>query len=215
MVQKNHPHSKNKGKDANKPVKSTTFKMKKTTNAKGACITCGDGGHFARDYPNHADRKEKASNGSGSKNVNTVTASNTGDGYGNLPIVFLVFQSTSWWLDTGANVHVCADISMYSSYQVTRRSSVLMGNGSHTSVHGVGTVDLKFTSGKIMQLKNMHHVPSINKNLVSGFLLCRDGFKVSLESNKLVVSKYGQFVGKGYDSGGLVHFSLQNFVISQ
>jgi hypothetical protein len=152
MVQKNHPHSKNKGKAANKPVKTTIFEKKKTTNAKGACFTCGDRGHFARDCPNHADRKEKASNGSGSKTLNTVTASNTGDGYGNLPTIFSVFQSTSWWLDTGANVHVCADISMYSSYHITRDSSVLMGNGSH-SVHGVGTVDLKFTSGNIVQLK--------------------------------------------------------------
>jgi hypothetical protein len=31
----------------------------------------------------------------------------------------------------------------------------MMGNGSHASVHGVGTVDLKLTSEKIMQLKNM------------------------------------------------------------
>jgi hypothetical protein len=63
---------------------------------------------------------------------------------------------------------VCADISMYSSYQVARGSFVLMENGSHDFVHGVGTVNLKFTSGKIVQLKNVHHVPSINKNFVSG-----------------------------------------------
>jgi hypothetical protein len=81
----------------------------------------------------------------------------------------------------GANVHVCADISMYSSYQVAQGTFILMGNGLHASIHGVGTVDLKFTSGKIVQLKNVHHVPSINKNLVSGSLLCRDGFRVVLE----------------------------------
>jgi hypothetical protein len=57
----------------------------------------------------------------------------------------------------------------------------------------------------------MHHVPSIKKNLVSSSLLCTDGFKVVLESNKLVVSKHGQFVGKGYDSGGLFRFSLAEF----
>jgi hypothetical protein len=80
---------------------------------------------------------------------------------------------------------------MFTSYQTARDSSVLMGNGSHASVHGVGTVDLKFTSGKIVQLRNVHHVPSMNKNLVSGSLLCRDGFKVVLESNKVVISKHG------------------------
>jgi hypothetical protein len=77
MVQKNYPHNKNKGKVVNKLVKTTTFKKKKTTKATGACYTCGDGGHFARDYPNCADRKEKVNNGSGSKTVNTMTMSNT------------------------------------------------------------------------------------------------------------------------------------------
>jgi hypothetical protein len=75
---------------------------------------------------------------------------------------------------------------------------MMMGNGSHASFHGVGMVDLKLTSGKIVQLRNDQHVPSINNNLVSGSLLCRDGFKVVLESNKFIVSKCGQFIGKGY-----------------
>ena len=53
--------------------------------------------------------------------------------------------------------------------------------------------------------------PTINKNLVSGSLLCKDGFKVVLESNKLVVSKHGQFIGKVYDCGGLFRLSLADF----
>ena len=86
-----------------------------------------------------------------------------------------------------------------------------MGNGSHASVLRVGMVDLKFTLGKIMQLKNVKHAPSMNKNLVSGSLLCREGFKVVLESNKVVVSKHGLFIGKGYECGGLFRFSLSDF----
>jgi hypothetical protein len=132
-------------------------------------------------------------------------------GYDNLPYVLSVFQSTTWWLDSGANVHVCSDALLFSSYQVAQDSSVLMGNGLHASIRGVGTVDLKLTSGKIVQLKNVHHVPSINKNLVSGSLLCRDGFKVVLESNKFVVSKCGQFIGKGYVCEGLFRFSVSDF----
>jgi hypothetical protein len=86
---------------------------------------------FAKDCPKHADHKEKK--------VNLVTASSTDDGYGNLPSVLSVFQSPSWWLDTGANIHVCDDISLFSSYQGLQGSSILMGNGSHASVRGVGT----------------------------------------------------------------------------
>jgi hypothetical protein len=67
----------------------------------------------------------------------------------------------------------------------------MMENESHASVHGVGTIDLKLTSGKIVQLKNVQHVPSINKNPVSCSLLCMNSFKVVLESNKFVMSNCG------------------------
>jgi hypothetical protein len=122
-----------------------------------------------------------------------------------------VFQSPNWWLDTGANIHVCANVSLFSSYQFLQGSSVLMGNGSHASIRGVGTIDLKFTSGKIVQLKNVQYVPTIRKNLVSVSLLLRDDFKVVLESNEVVMSKHEQFIGQGYVCGGLFRLSLADF----
>jgi hypothetical protein len=115
------------------------------------------------------------------------------------------------WLDTYANVHVCSDASLFSSYQVARNSFVVMENGSHAFIRGTGKADLKLTSRKIMQLTNVQRVPSINKNLVSDSLLCRDGFKVVLELNKFIVSKCGQFIGKCYVCGGLFHFSVFDF----
>jgi hypothetical protein len=121
-------------------------------------------------------------------------------GYDNhLPTVLSVCHSPEWWADTGANIYVCADISLFSSYQCKGTRALLMGNGSHARVLGVGTVILKFTSGKTVLLKNVQHVPSIKKNLVSGSQLCRDGYKIIFESNKCILSKYGTFVGKGYD----------------
>ena len=70
------------------------------------------------------------------------------------------------------------DASLFSSYQAGGTSSLFMGNGSHARVVRVGTVNLKFTSGRTMQLKNVHHVPTIKKNLVNSSLLCRDGYKL-------------------------------------
>ena len=89
---------------------------------------------------------------------------------------------------------MCADVSLFSSCQVAQDCPVLMGNCSHAFVHGIGTVDLKFTSKKIVQLKNVQHVPAIKKNLVSGSLLCKEGFKSVFDSNKVVISRYGLFV---------------------
>jgi hypothetical protein len=52
---------------------------------------------------------------------------------------------------------------MFNSYQAAQDSSVLMENGSLASIHGVGMVDSKFTSRKIMQLRNVQHVPTVTR----------------------------------------------------
>ena len=131
---------------------------------------CGKEGHLAKNCRYRKDRDDDKPN----KKVK-VTIGNgdeaSGSRYGNFPVVFSAIQSTNWWVDTGANIHVCSDISLFTSYQGERSSSILMGNGSTAPVLGVGTVELKLSSGKIVHLKNVQHVPSINRNLISGSFL--------------------------------------------
>jgi hypothetical protein len=110
-VQKGKPSGKNKENfkySFNKPVNNTTFKKKKQNKSDLNCFTCGVPEHFSKDCPDCADRR-----GKNAKTINIMNASNT-DGYGNLLTILLVFQSPYWWIDMGANVHVCADISLFS-----------------------------------------------------------------------------------------------------
>jgi len=114
--QKNFNSHKPKGK--NGVQQNTDFKMKgKKTfkkNKKGdGCFTCGSEEHWASSYPNKYKKP-----GQDSKSANMIVGNNESgaSGYGNLFTVFLVCQSTDWWVDTGAGVHVCADISLFSSY---------------------------------------------------------------------------------------------------
>jgi hypothetical protein len=147
------------------------------------------------------------------KSANMVINETGGEtsGYGNpLPYVLSICNSPEWWMDSGANIHVCVDISLFASFQVGRTGALLMGNGSRAHVHGVGSVILKIILGKTVLLKHVQHVPSIKKNLVSISLLCCDGYKVVFESNKCVVSRHGTFVGMGYDCGGLFRLSLMD-----
>ena len=102
----------------------------------------------------------------------------------------LVGNPREWWIDTGATRHICADSRMFSTYQkVENGDHLTMGNSSTSKVVGQGTVVLKMTSGKELTLKNVLHVPNIRKNLISGSLLSKNGFKLVFVSDKFVLTK--------------------------
>jgi len=155
----NKPTYKGKGKGkmnyGGKPKKTTNFKKKPEKEDKiRACFVCSKEWHLAKNCRYRKDRDDGKSN----KKVNVTIGNGDeagGSRYGNFPVVFSVLQSTNWWVDTGANIHVCSDISLFTSYQGERSSSVLMGNGSIVPVLGVGTVELKLSSEKIVHLKNV------------------------------------------------------------
>jgi hypothetical protein len=85
-----------------------------------------------------------------------------------------------------------------------------MGNGVTAAIRGTGQVYLKLTLGKTLLLKDVLYVPSMSQNLISVSLLCRQCLKLVFESNKVVLSKFGTFVGKSYVSGGLFRLSVLN-----
>jgi hypothetical protein len=122
MMHQPQSHGKDKGKgkgkgkqnqNNNKPKQTTTFKKKKKNKEDGGCFVCGSPGHWTKKCPNHKGRKHQPEQ----KTTNMVVSSSEGEtsGYDNLPYVLLVFQSTTWWLDSGANVHVCSDASLFFS----------------------------------------------------------------------------------------------------
>ena len=91
-----------------------------------------------------------------------------------------VIKSESWWLDSGATIHVCHDKAFFKSYEELREfEEVLMGNHNATKVVEKGSVELKFTSREKLTLLNVFHVPNLKKNLLYANLWCKKGFKES------------------------------------
>ena len=116
----------------------------------------------------------------------------------------LVKNPKQWWVDTGATRHVCFEKSMFSTYQkFDQKERLYMGNSAVFMIEGSGTVILKFTSGKTVKLNDVLHVPDIRKNLISGAVLSKKGFKMVFESDKMVLSKDGIYIGRGYLCDGL------------
>ncbi|KAH9802189.1 hypothetical protein KPL71_001277 [Citrus sinensis] len=114
-----------------------------------------------------------------------------------------------WWIDTGATRHVCSDKGLFISFEtVSNGEKLFMGNSATFEIEGQRKVILKMTSGKELTLNDMLYVPEIRKNLVSGSLLNKHGFRMVFESNRVVLSKSGLYVGKGYVNDGLFKLNI-------
>ncbi|GJS53283.1 pol polyprotein [Tanacetum coccineum] len=121
-------------------------------------------------------------------------------------------NNSGWWVDTGATRHVCADKSMFRSFRaVDNREKLYMGNSATTDIKGKGDVILKMTSEKELKLTKVLYVLEIRKNLVSGWLLNKFGFRHVFESDKFVLSKNQMYIGKGDAVNGM--FKLNVMVV--
>jgi hypothetical protein len=89
-----------------------------------------------------------------------------------------------------------------------------MGNGSHARVLGVGTVILKFTSGKTVQLKNVQHVPSIKKNLVSAYCYVEMAINLCLGPKNVYCQSMGHLLEKAMTVEACSAYLCMMFVIS-
>ena len=91
--------------------------------------------------------------------------------------VNLVNNMIEWVVDTGASRHICSNKEMFLDYEkVIDGESVYLGDA---------------------------RVPNMRRNLVSRSLLNKAGLKLVFEADKLVLTRNGDFVGKGYCHGGL------------
>ncbi|GJT13755.1 zinc finger, CCHC-type containing protein [Tanacetum coccineum] len=115
------------------------------------------------------------------------------------PSVVNMDDDVAWWVDSKPTMHVCKDRCLFKTYESLNDESILHMRIESTSlVHGRGCVDLRFSSGKIVSLFNVLHIPNIRKNLVSSSILNNCGYKQVIEYDKFVLSKHGVFIGVGY-----------------
>ncbi|MCI11852.1 wall-associated receptor kinase 2-like, partial [Trifolium medium] len=126
----------------------------KTKKRKGSCYYCGKPGHFKHEC-RFLKKKNKEKNSSASKDNLVAVISELN----------MIEDADSWWIDSGATRHVCKNKELFKT--IDEDGSVLyMGNASTVQVKGKGSVEIEFTSGKKLTLKDVFYVPEVRKNLI-------------------------------------------------
>ncbi|GKC50425.1 zinc finger, CCHC-type containing protein, partial [Tanacetum coccineum] len=118
-------------------------------------------------------------------------------------------DAIAWWIDSGATTYVCKDCCWFKTYELMKDRSVFyMGDDHFAHVHGKGSVVLEFSSEKSITLLNVLYVSKLRKNLISGPVLNKCGYKQVYESDKYILSKSCVFVGFGYYNNGMFMLNL-------
>ena len=176
---------------------------------QGKCFNCDKVGHRSMDC--RLPRKNK--------NHKAIMVDNITQDVSDINLSAMVSEVNlvgsnpkEWWIDTGATRHVYSTKEMFTSFEPLNGEKVFMGNSVSSAVEGQKKVMLKMTSGIQLTLNNVLYVPKIRKNLVSGSLLNKHRFRMVFESDKVILSKSGMYVGKGYVSDGLFKLNVMTII---
>ena len=180
----------------NRNNNGTPSRQQAHNNNKFMSYACNKPGHMARNCMNHIPVAQ----------ANVI---------GEEPLMAMITEiniisgSEGWWEDFGAARHICYDRSCFKTYSEEKDMKVMLGDSHTTKVAGIGNVELKFTSGRTLLLKDVLHTPEMRKNLVSSFLLNKAGFVQNIGSDQYVSTKNGSFVGKGYACDNMFKLNVE------
>ncbi|XP_061993387.1 uncharacterized protein LOC133711251 [Rosa rugosa] len=187
------------------------YKPGNSKKFKGKCFNCNKTGHRAMECHSKKNKGYKKAT-----EANMTEEDKLSVDFADMNLsamvteVNMITSAEEWWIDTGATCHICFDKKMFSTYaEVNQGEQLFMGNASTSMVQGTGNIVLKLISGKEITLNNVLHVPDIRKNLISGSMLIKNGFRVIFEVDKVILTKNGIYVGKGYLSNGLFKICSQ------
>ncbi|CAI9269464.1 unnamed protein product [Lactuca saligna] len=173
----------------------------------GPWHVCGEIGHYARECK---DRKSIPVAHAVEKVTDMVASVNLGE-------IFMISSLTreicarGWFVDTGAIVHVCGQRESFRTYQPMPHGMVVVcAYGHRAEVLGRSDVRLTFTRGEWVTLRDVLHVPTISKGLVSADKFDKGGFKMVLERGKIVITKARRYVGRANNTSGMYRLCLRD-----
>ncbi|GJW79727.1 zinc finger, CCHC-type containing protein [Tanacetum coccineum] len=117
-------------------------------------------------------------------------------------------DAIAWWIDSGATTYVCKDRYWFKTYEPVEDESNL-----YMMIISLLFMEKEVWLWNLVQenhitLFNVLYVSKLHKNLISGPVLNKCGYKQVYESNKYIFLKSSVFVGFGYYNNGMFMLNL-------
>ncbi|KAJ9696926.1 hypothetical protein PVL29_008922 [Vitis rotundifolia] len=176
----------------------------KNERFKGKCNFCNKVGHKQVDcfkFKNWLEKKKKGE---------IVVVVNLNANMIETNIVDV--HANSWWLDTGATIHVTNSLQeLINKRSLSKHEElVYMGDGSKVKVEFFDMIKLRLTTESFLLLQNVAYIPSLRRNLISVSILDRQGYTFHFEGGKVDIFCNSVLIGNAVLFGNLYSLSLHH-----
>jgi hypothetical protein len=141
---------------------------------KDQCKWCKRRGHYQKnciEFLKHLNKQ-------GEDNVTFVDES-----------LFLSYLRSTWWIDSGATIHVTNSLQRFHTRRVLQRGerSIRVVNDVEAEVEAIGKLPLELNNDFILRLNNVLYIPSLSRNLISVSCLDDDGFDCQFGNRQCLI----------------------------
>ncbi|KAG9457668.1 hypothetical protein H6P81_002176 [Aristolochia fimbriata] len=184
---------KGKGRDRGRnqsrgPNNRDRSKSKGKSKGKFKCWVCDKEGHVKRDCPERVKNTANVVDGHEEKLCLSV---------------YDEYKVENWYIDSGASFHCTSHKEWFCDYIKSEFGHVIVENGQKCKIEGRGIIHLKMNDGGKLILKEVRHIPDLQKNLISVNKLDQEGYKITFENSSWKVSRGSLTLIKGKAMGTL------------
>jgi hypothetical protein len=128
--------------------------------------------------------------------------------------LFLSYSKSTWWIDSGATIHVANSLQGFHTKRTLRRGerSIRVANSVDAEVEAIGELPLKLNNGFILRLHNVLYVPSLSRNLIFVSCLDDDGYDYQFGNRQCLILFDNKVVGLAFRQDKLYMLSMHENV---